>query len=96
MRFILKKYGSGRESFYETSVDGGDFVRQLRGKHEVGARISVLIEASWAETDQGADRLLEAIDWLSDEIRKRKANWSPRKKTKKKAARKPARGRKAG
>lgn len=79
MRLVIKKYDNGEISSYETSNDGSEFVKDLAGNRQPGERISAFIEVSCDETEEGAQRLLDALAWLSDEATKRKAIWSATK-----------------
>ncbi len=72
MRIMVHEYAKGGRTAFETSDDGGDFLRDLDGKREVGERICAFIEVACDNTDNGIDRLLDAMDWLTQEIKKRK------------------------
>lgn len=91
MRLVLKTYDDGGTYCYETSDDGGDFIRDVMGKRQPGDRISTFIEVSCDETPQGADRLFQALSWLKEESAKRKAAWSSGAGLKKPVARTPRR-----
>jgi hypothetical protein len=71
---MVHEYAKGGRNAYETSDDGGDFKAQLDGEWKAGERICAFVEAACDNTEDGYDRLLEALDWLTQEIKKRKDN----------------------
>jgi len=83
MRLVVKKYADDGWSAVETTNDGGSFVGQLEGTREVGQRISAYLEVSCDDNEQGADRLLDAISWLRDEVERRKRGFADKKSKKK-------------
>ena len=91
MRLVVKEYADGGWSAVETTNDGGSFVGQLGGNREVGQRISAYLEATCDDNEEGADRLLEALSWLSGEVEKRKRVFAePKAKKKTQKGRAPA------
>ncbi len=71
MRIMLHEYANGGRHAFETS-DDGDYVGEWTGPRQVGERICAFIELACATTPEGIDRLIEAMDWLTQEIEKRK------------------------
>ena len=74
MRLIVKDYAKGGRSAYETSDDGGTLVREIEGTRQPGERIGAYIEVACDNNEQGIDRLLESLTWLTEELKKRKGN----------------------
>ncbi len=79
MRLIVKKYDETEDMYVAETSDDGATMRVLRGVREVGARISVYIEFMCDETETGADRAIEALSWLQEEVTKRKSTWTAKK-----------------
>jgi len=77
MRLLIKEYAPGGRSASELSDDGGDFIRELAGPRKVGERICAFVDAACDENQHGVDRLLEALAWLTEEIRKRRGAMPP-------------------
>lgn len=87
MRLVVKKYADGGTFAVETSNEGSTIVGTLAGTRDVGKRISAYIEVICDDTEEGADRLLAALSWLTEEAEKRKtANAEHERKKKKKPA----------
>jgi hypothetical protein len=86
MRLLVKEYAKGGRAASETSDDGGQVISDLVGPRKLGARLCAFIEVSCDNTEQGVDRLLEGLAWLSEEVRKRRGHYSDRKTPKKKKA----------
>jgi hypothetical protein len=84
MRVIVKEYANGGRGATETSDDGGELVRELLGPRKVGERICAYIEVACDNTENGVERLLEGLAWLSEEIKSRKGQYSEKKAPKKK------------
>jgi anion-transporting ArsA/GET3 family ATPase len=82
MRFSIKKYGDGETYAVETNDDGSKIVREIVGQRRVGQRISSFIEVLGDETPEGADRLLESIEWLKEQVEEKKLNLTERKRKK--------------
>jgi hypothetical protein len=76
MRVVVHEYANGQRFAYETTDDGGEYRATLDGKRLVGERICTFIETTCDGTETGYDRLLGALAWLTDEIKKRKASAS--------------------
>jgi hypothetical protein len=74
MRIVVHQYADGGHTAFETSDDGGDFLRDLSGRREVGKRVCAFLDAACDGNEQGMERLLEALAWLTEEIKKRKEN----------------------
>ena len=72
MRVFVHEYAKGGRTAYETSDDGGEFRVEWTGPRQVGERICAIIETACATTPEEIDRLLEAMAWLMEEIKKRK------------------------
>ena len=82
MRFSIKKYDNGETYAVETSDDGTKIVKEIVGERRVGQGISAFVEVLSDETAESADRLLEAIAWLKEQVEKRKSKYIERKRTK--------------
>lgn len=82
MRFSIKKYGNGETYAVETNDNGTRIVKEIIGQRRVGQRISTFIEVLADDTGEGADRLLESIEWLKQQVEKRKARNTERKRKK--------------
>lgn len=76
------KHGNGETYAVETNDDGSEIVKEVIGQRRVGQRISTFIEVLPDDTEQGADRLLESIEWLKQQVEKRKARNTQRKRKK--------------
>jgi hypothetical protein len=76
MRVVVHEYDNDKagRTAYETSNDGGEYRGEWDGERQVGARICAFIEAACDDTEQGVDRLLKALSWLTEEIKKRKGS----------------------
>jgi hypothetical protein len=72
MRIMIHEYANGGRTAFEVSDDGGDFLRDLDGQREVGQRICAFIDAACDGNEQGYQRLLDALAWLAEEVKKRK------------------------
>jgi hypothetical protein len=70
---MIHEYATGGRIAWELSDDGADVLAELDGKHQVGERLCAFIDAASDSTDAGSDRLLQALTWLADEVRKRKS-----------------------
>ena len=74
MRIILHEYAKEGRTAYEITNDGAEVVRDLDGERKVGERICAFIDLACDDNDKGIDRLVEALEWVTEEIKKRKAN----------------------
>jgi hypothetical protein len=74
MRVAVHEYAKGGHTAYETSDDGGVFIKEWAGPQKVGERLCAFIEVGCDNNEQGLDRLLEAMAWLAEEIKKRKTS----------------------
>jgi hypothetical protein len=74
MRVVLKEYAQGGRAAFETTDDGSRTVGEWAGPRKVGERICAYVEVACDDNEQGIERLLESLAWLSEEIRKRKGN----------------------
>lgn len=82
MRFSIKKYGNGETYGVETNDDGSRIIKTVVGERRVGERISVFAEVASDETEEGADRVLEALSWLKEQIEKKKSSMANHKRKK--------------
>jgi hypothetical protein len=73
MHIKIQKYAGGGWSAFEVSDDGSDLLRDLEGQYQEGERVCALVDAACESNEQGYDRLLGAIEWLTAEVKKRKA-----------------------
>jgi hypothetical protein len=73
MRIVVHEYVNGDRCAYETSNDGGVYLRDLDGKRQVGAGISAFVETACEDNERGYDRVLDALALLTNEVEKRKA-----------------------
>jgi hypothetical protein len=72
MRVVLHEYADGGRYVYETTDDGSELVSEWLGPRKVGQRVSAYAEVGYQENGSGLERLLQAMDWLAAEIKKRK------------------------
>ncbi len=84
MRLVVKKYADGGTFAVETTNEGRAVIKTLEGTRDVGERISAYIEVICDDTEGGADRLLAALSWLTEEAAKRKIAYAEKEKRKKK------------
>jgi hypothetical protein len=80
MRFVVKKYEDGSTFAVETTDDGGAIIKSLAGSRQVGQRLSAFVEVLGDDTEDGARRINEALEYLKEVIAQRAA--SPAKKSK--------------
>jgi hypothetical protein len=74
MRVVVHEYARGGHTAFETTNDGGELLAEWDGQRQVGERICAFVEAACDDSDEGVRRLLEAMTWLMDEIRRRKSS----------------------
>jgi hypothetical protein len=74
MYILTSEYTKGGRIAIEMSNDGRDYLGELAGPRQEGERSCALLEAACEDTEKGYDRLLESLAWLTEEIKKRKAN----------------------
>ena len=74
MHIVIQEYATGERNAFEVSDDGATFLRDLVGQLHPGQRICAYADAACDSTEAGYDRLLAALDWLKEEVQKRKAN----------------------
>jgi hypothetical protein len=79
MRFVINKYDDGDESIVETTDDGGREIKRLGGFRKIGARVSVYVDVTSEETEESADRLLDALAWLKQEVEARKRTFAEKR-----------------
>jgi hypothetical protein len=72
MRVMVEEYAKGGRGAYETSNDGLEYLGEWVGPVRMGERTASFIEAVCDSTPWGVDRLLEAMTWLTEELKKRK------------------------
>jgi hypothetical protein len=72
MHILIHEYPTGERAAFDLNDDGTKLVRVLEGQLQEGERFSAWIRAACEGNQQGYDRLLEAIDWLTKETRKRR------------------------
>jgi hypothetical protein len=72
MRVVVKEYAEGGRGAFETTNDGAEYVAEWAGPRQVGARICGYVEVACDDTEEGFRRLLESMNWLAEEIKKRK------------------------
>jgi hypothetical protein len=73
MRVVVKEYAGGGRGVFETTDDGSVTIGEWAGPRQVGERISAYIEVASDDNEQGIERLLDALTWLAEEIKKRKS-----------------------
>jgi hypothetical protein len=86
MRIVIKVYHHGDMYAVETPNDGTSEKVLLGRRGQTGERISTFVEVMADENETGAQRVLQALDWLKDEMHKRKQAYARKKATKKKRA----------
>lgn len=72
MRVVVKEYATGGRLAFETTDDGSEVVAEWTGPRRVGERICGFVEVACDTNEQGIERLLATLEWLAEEIRKRK------------------------
>ncbi len=73
MRVVVYEYVKGGRIAYETSSDGAEYVGDWDGQRQSDAPLCAFVETACEDTEEGVDRLLKALTWLTEEIKKRKA-----------------------
>jgi hypothetical protein len=86
MRVLVYEYAKGGRAATQTTDDGGGVVSEWTGPRKFDARLCAFIEVSCDNTENGVERLLEGLAWLSEEVKKRKDQYSEKKTPKKKKA----------
>lgn len=72
MRMVMNQYADGDKFAVETATDGSAALRDLIGQRKVGARISAYVELACDDNDRGLERLQESLEYLLEEVRKRR------------------------
>ena len=72
MRIVVNHYADGAMFAVETATDGSVVLRDLIGERRPGARLSTYVEVACDDTDQGLERLENALEFLLAEVRKRR------------------------
>jgi hypothetical protein len=72
MRLMIHEYANGGRIAFELTDDGADVLAELDGKEQLGQRICAFVDAACDSNDKGYDRLLEALTWAVEEVKKRK------------------------
>jgi hypothetical protein len=73
MRIVMNQYADGDEFAVETATDGSVTMRDLLGTRKVGARISAYADVACDDTDKGLERLQKSLEWLLEEVQKRRS-----------------------
>jgi len=73
MRIVINQYEDGDKFAVETATDGSVSLHDLLGQRKVGARISSYTEVVCADTPRGLERLQESLEWLLEEVRRRRS-----------------------
>lgn len=71
MRLVVYRYTDGSSYAYETTDDGSGPLRELEGKLKPGSSLVAYAEVGARDNDGGLRTLLEAMDWLAGELKKR-------------------------
>jgi hypothetical protein len=71
-RAFVHEYAKGGRTAFETSVDGSEYLGEWGGTREVGERICAYIEVGCDGKEHGVERMLDALAWLTEEIKRRK------------------------
>lgn len=72
MRIVINQYADGDKFAEETATDGSVATRDLLGTRKVGTRISAYAEVACDDTDKGLERLQKSLEYLLEEVEKRK------------------------
>jgi hypothetical protein len=80
MRFVVKTYEDGKAFAVEITDDGSSVVKPLKGSREVGKRLSSFVEVLGDDTEEGAARIKEALDYLAEIVAERGAQFAQKKK----------------
>jgi hypothetical protein len=86
MRVVVKEYAQGGRGAFETSNDGGIAIGEWAGPQKVGERISAFINVACEDNEEGVERLLASLAWLTEEIKKRKGSAAMQENAPEKAA----------
>lgn len=73
MRMVVNQYANGDKFASESATDGSVVIRELLGRRQVGARISAYVEVACDDTEKGLERLKESLEFLIEEVEKRRA-----------------------
>lgn len=73
MRIVMNQYADGQKFAVETATDGSVPLRELLGQRKVGARIAAYAEVACDDNEKGLERLQESLEYLLEEVRKRRA-----------------------
>jgi len=71
MRFVVKQYEDGHMFAVETSDDGSSILKPLKGSREVGKRLSAFVEVLGDDTEEGVNRIKEALEYLEEVVTER-------------------------
>jgi hypothetical protein len=80
MRFVVKTYQDGKAFAVEITDDGSSVVKSLKGSREVGQRLSAFVEVLGDDTEEGAARIKEALEYLAEIVVERGAQMAQKKK----------------
>jgi hypothetical protein len=72
MRIVMNQYADGDKFAVETATDGSVTMHDLLGERKVGARISAYVELACDDTDKGLERLENSLEYLLEEVRRRR------------------------
>ena len=71
MRLTVKTYADGKRYLAETNNDATEVIKE-DGKSQPGKRISAILEVLADDSASGMDRVLEMLQVIEAEIRRRK------------------------
>jgi hypothetical protein len=72
MRVVVHEYAQDGRAVIESTDDGAKLLAAWEGRLNYDARICGYIEVVCENTDNGIERLLDSLHWLTEEIKKRK------------------------
>jgi hypothetical protein len=72
MRIVMNEYADGDKFAVETATDGSVDQSDLLGKRKAGARTSAYVEVACDDNEKGLERLEDSLEYLQEEVRKRR------------------------
>ncbi len=80
MRLVIEKYYDGGTYVAETSDDGGRLIKDLSGPRQPDDSVAIFMEVACDNNAQGMDKLLSALEWVTDEAKRRKKEYAEKKR----------------
>jgi hypothetical protein len=74
MHVLISEYKKGDRAAIEFSDDGTKILGDLEGRTTLAERVDAWLRATCDNTEEDYDHLLDALAWLTEEVKKRKAS----------------------